>query len=593
MTSVRQLLNQILVKFTQMKPLYFFSLIMMLSVLSHGQNRELVTTRGFNNMAWGTDSLPGNQWVFVTISSPAEGAIYQDTITLWICDSTGKITNRITSLPPIQNEIYLLNHLITLPDTSILLQYGGGDCDACCYAQVLEKWNIDGSLDWQKIEMEDPGETIFSATPDHRLFAQKGYHVVELDWDTGDTLWQNQYTGQYLTGLFFIPGTADFIVYGEDEFSRYDLDTTGSLQYHLTATLAFDDIVYDPKIKNKDIFFTRRGYPTPKLFRFNTDLTSFTEFDISPHVTDFTPVENGVILLTRPTTTQYNLTFKNQLGVDTLLYTNSISELIPYRLQSNLKGLALVGQYTAGPRNANASVSTQGWFRYFPFDSLSQHSQHFSVSISKINQRSAVVEDSTYYDNWQLTGFLHTIQGGDFEMEVTNTGDQPVDSFWINARFQSAWFVWFCGLDMCKNVLYHAHLDPGESKWLDFGDIYAFNQFSLPKQYCFWTSGPSGRPDDLPLDDTKCVDRTVGSEDPPKSSLAIYPQPASNEFFISGLIELNEKIMVTIYSIEGKIRKTELIEAGQESYRVNIADLPNGYYAVKIGEIVKPLVIVN
>jgi hypothetical protein len=98
-----------------MKPLSIVLIFMSLSILAFGQNREVVTARGFYNMAMAVDSLPGNQWVFVTISSKAEGAIYEDTLTLWVCDSMGKITNRITSLPPVQNEIYLVDQLIGLP----------------------------------------------------------------------------------------------------------------------------------------------------------------------------------------------------------------------------------------------------------------------------------------------------------------------------------------------------------------------------------------------------------------------------------------------------------------------------------------------
>jgi len=568
--------------------LFLFQWITLISV---AQNREIVTARGFNNMGWNVDSLPGNQWIFATISSLAEGSIYTDTITLWFCDSTGKVFNRITSLPAVQNEINQLDLLIGLADTSALIQYSGGDCDACCYTQVLEKWNKDGTLAWQKIEYKDPSPSIFSATKNKRLFAQKGYQILELDWNTGDTIWQYEYDNQYLTGIAFIPGTADFIAYRNEKISRYEMDTTGVLKYNLKATLPYNNMMYDFKVTKEGILYGREYGQIPKLVRFNAALSSFKEFTVTQYLQDYTPIEDGVIMLLRPNNSNYELTIKDTLGHDTKIFTNPNNQLLGYKLKSNTFGFALTGQYTAGINDDKKS--TQGWFRYFPEDSLNQHLQKFSVGITNINQRSPVNVDSTFYDNPDFMGYLHNINGGDFEMEVTNTGDQPVDSFWINTRFESAWFIWFCGLDMCKNVLYHNHLDPGESAWVDFGDIYAINQFSLPGQYCFWTSGPSARPDDIPQDDSKCVDRIVSTHDLQKTSLSFYPQPASDEIIISNLPDPNNALMAIIYSLEGKICKTELLDMSQDHYYLSIGDLPNGYYILKINQQVTSLVVAH
>jgi hypothetical protein len=441
--------------------------------------------------------------------------------------------------------------------------------------------------------MGDPGEAIFSATADQRLFVQKGYHVLELDWNTGDTLWQYQYASEYLTGKLFIPGTANFIVHGNDQLFLYEMDTTGTLIYNLKATIPFDTYAYDFRATNRGVFYTRNGGQFPKLYRIAMNLSAIKEFNVTKYPQDYTPTEDGVVMLVRQPNSTFDLILKDSNGQDSIIFSNPNIELMPYYIKSNSRGISVTGQYTAGPRNASATYSTQGWLRYYPAYSLIQHQQQFSVSITDLHQRTAVDVDSTFYDYPSFMGWLHDFSGGDFEMEVTNTGDQPVDSFWINTRFQNAWFIWFCGLDMCKNILYQNHLDPGESVWVDFGDIYAINQYSLPAQFCFWTSGPNSRPDDLPADDTKCVDRIVAINDPPKPLFTIYPQPASGEIIISNIPDINDAIRLTIYSMDGEVRKMERLEPHQPNYQVNIADLPNGFYALKIGERIQPLVIVN
>ena len=558
------------------------------TLLSFAQNSEVVTARGFDNPVPKVDSLPGHQWVFAGVCSPAEGTLFQDTISIWVCDSTGKITNRMTSIPPIIHESYTIDHLIGLPDSSILLQYSGGSCDACCYGQVLERWKKDGTLAWQKLISNDNINPIYSATSDLRLFSQSGYHVSQLDWSSGDTLWQYQYSSEYKDGAIFIPNTANFILYDGERLKYYEMDTSGTLKYNLKATRQFDHQLYNYCAGKDGMIYARYGLQFQFLVKFSGNLSTLEEYAVNEHLYDFTPFSNGVMALVDQGP-HYKLIFIDSLGYSHSNYTNANREISGWQIKANMKGFSVTGNYEAGPHYTSNDHGHQGWFRYFPKDSLQQNGSIFSVSIVEINQRTPVIVDSTFYDLPGFVGYLRQFEGGNFEMLVKNTGNQAVDSFWINVHFADAWLS-YCGLEMCKNVFFHQLLQPGESAWVDFGDIYAIQQFVVPDQFCFWTSGPNARPDDNPIDDTKCVTRIVGIEEPRTNPISLFPIPAFDFMTITLAETTSQPIPLTIYSIDGRKWIQETFPQGLLEYQLNVSKLPPGYYVVQIGEKEKPLI---
>ena len=567
-------------------------LLQLSALISLAQNREVVTARGFNNTVPQVDTLPGHQWVFAGVSNPAQGAIYLDTISIWVCDSVGQILQRMTSVPPVINENYVIDHLIGLPDSTIILQYSGGDCDACCYTHVLEKWKKDGTLVWQKVLPDESYPSIYSATSDNKLFSQDGYNVSQLDLSSGEILWQYQYSSEYHNGAIFIPNTADFILYDGESLKYYEMDTTGILKYNLKATRPFAHMLYNYCAGKNGMIYARYGVQYPFLVKFSTNLSTLEEYPLNEYPNKLTPLSDGVLILIH-NGPNYKLIFFDSLGYSSLIYENINREISGWEIKAGFKGFAVTGNYEAGTHITSDAISHQGWFRYFPIDSLQQHGILFSVSITSISQRTPVNIDSTFYNVPGYIGYLRHFEGGNFEIMIKNTGDQAIDSFWINTRFSDAWFVGWCGLEMCKNVFFHQHLDPGESAWVEFGDISAIQQFEVPDQFCFWTSGPNARPDDYSGDDSKCVDRIVNTYDLTESSMSINPQPASDEIIISNVSVRNQDLIATIYSLEGIICKTELLDRSQDHFYLSVAELPNGFYILKINQQIQLLVVAH
>lgn len=79
----------------------------------------------------------------------------------------------------------------------------------------------------------------------------------------------------------------------------------------------------------------------------------------------------------------------------------------------------------------------------------------------------------------------------------------------------------------------------------------------------------------------------VDSDEESKSlptRIGIYPNPAREDFNISFRSEVNEKVTVKIYNIQGREEKSFVIEAtsGENRFRYNTAGLINGQYIVKV-----------
>ncbi|QKJ64134.1 GEVED domain-containing protein [Flavobacterium sp. M31R6] len=68
------------------------------------------------------------------------------------------------------------------------------------------------------------------------------------------------------------------------------------------------------------------------------------------------------------------------------------------------------------------------------------------------------------------------------------------------------------------------------------------------------------------------------------AKIEIYPNPAREDFNISFSSEVNEKVTVKVYNIQGREEKSFVIDAtaGENRFRNNTAGLSNGQYVVKV-----------
>jgi hypothetical protein len=566
----------------------FFFLVTVTAIKA--QNREVVVTRGFENLALTPTPLPGNQWVFSTLSSPASGAIYQDTITLWVTDSLGRPVTHMTVQPPITFERMIIENVWALLDTSIIILYGGGDCDACCYGWFMEKWNRDGSFAW-RFPLPDYVEHPFavSSVSPAQLYILNGYMVYTVNAATGQIIGEIQFTTNYPSEALFMHGTADIMVFDHDSIAYYQLDAFDSIGYHQITRKHFTNHLFD-KQASPDGFVYAGWYLEAKLIRIDTDLNFKTVAYPYNTLWDFYPTNLGVISLLRNIDV-FQLQFFDTLGQLKKIFPIKHPELQPYTIAGTDTHFAITGTYTPGESGNSTGPAAESWFRIYDVDSLSDHQMIYSVAITDIQQRTPIEHDSTFVDYPNFVGYLDNIYGGDFAMQVKNTGNQPIQSFRLNAKFQNDWYYWWCGLDMVKNKQYYISLEPGESAWVDFGNIEAINQSSIPDQFRFWTSAPDDRPDDLPEDDTRYINWFVPLDDPTNNSISLYPNPATDEISITGISTIRGITESSIIGIDGKNWLLENIVVQDKNYTINTSHLPAGMYILKIAELTAPLII--
>lgn len=73
-------------------------------------------------------------------------------------------------------------------------------------------------------------------------------------------------------------------------------------------------------------------------------------------------------------------------------------------------------------------------------------------------------------------------------------------------------------------------------------------------------------------------DEVLATTENSAANVGIFPNPASNNFTISGI---NGFQQMNIYSIDGKLVKREIIDCGQS---IDISELPQGLYYVNVNK---------
>lgn len=217
------------------------------------------------------------------------------------------------------------------------------------------------------------------------------------------------------------------------------------------------------------------------------------------------------------------------------------------------------------------------------FDTLGQRANNpLDVAISGLLfQGTPAVEDLGY--NCQSVTFSAV------EVKVENTGQEILDKVSLNSRFnrcqgicQSAFTYFYTFEDL--------NLAPGESVLLPVGDIQAPG---IPQaeevELCFWISTPNGKIDSQGANDMSCQRLLINDvpEVDQSSWLRLFPNPTKGKLHLDLGTGLTSNQIGQIYDALGRLIKQHNFVQGISIQTIDVSELPEGTYYLKLGEHIK------
>ena len=570
-------------------PRIFFSLTVLLffTTISFAQNIETIFSKGYNTHVGDLERLDDNSWVLAYITSQIPGSIYKDTVVARIIDSAALLLHEIV-IPPLRNfENLRIEKVFVLPGNEFIICYSGGDCDAGGAGYFIQKFDSLYQPLWHIELMEYFRPQRFAIGLDDNILLIDGSQVAKMLSSDGSIIWQIEYSGSYAHDAIVEPGTENIIM-SDNSGLKYFVQKIiqGEIKYTLEASndLTITMGSLGGLMAGENGIFYVRKYAAREILRFRNDLEYEKVLSHNQKLRFVSTTPGGLVVVNERGSESYEIILYDTAGLKKDQYISPESGLRPAMIRSDNNGIGLAGTYDSGPPAEYDSTHlyggrSQGWFRYFPGNSFADSSAEMSIAISEIIQHDSIIYDTYWSFDGPFQGYLHNFHGGDFKLKFTNTGAEPVHSFWANIVFGYAVNVWFCGPLVAKQVFIDkVTIYPGESMWYEFGDIDAYRQMNIPGKFCFWTSGPNNLPDYNPLDDMHCMDRIVSTKSITESPLSIYPNPANSVITLSWDSKISANLNWNLIDVHGRVLKTGITKNNSALETIDVSNLSAGIY---------------
>ena len=557
-----------------------------------GQNAECIISSLYSTETHYIKPLSGERWAILLQDMTLPGALGEGNGSIAVVNKDG----RLEKIFPIDvnyiNERSAFYKLWTFNNDDILMGYATGNCDSDLFSHEIHLIDSLGHQVWSKFAYAP--YTAWSAT-DGNLIMINGSNfftvnntVQKLERTTGDTIWEF-YCPSSMTSVLQVPGTDDFLLTDKEGIKYFKfLGDSDPLIYQLqdSVNLFFPGHLRLLNAKDSTIYY---GYDqtSMELIRFHQDLSyerigKLTEFYYSNYVDE-----------------PYVYTLRGALSID----INSLEGILIQSFQPieechcymhsmavNEKGIAIVGEHNSGKYfneeyKQDAWGRYQGWFRFLPKLDFSESELITSTSITGINEIKPISIDSFYENGPDYEGWVYWSEGGEFEIEIYNSGEDTIRNFDVNITFGTITNYWFCPPTSALFSRYeNQFIPPGESAVVHFDDIVAYRQTKIPAELCFWTSAPNGRPDNIPEDDRYCFARLVKTNFPINENISLYPNPADDEIHILNLPYNNSNTSWTLFDAMGRIIKEGKVNVGEDKLEIKVKDLSPGIYIIQVGK---------
>ncbi|MFN0212820.1 MAG: T9SS type A sorting domain-containing protein [Saprospiraceae bacterium] len=580
----------------------FATLFLVLAMIQNIQSQsfERSLTAGFINTIDIVKPMGADQWLMAGRGEPEMGAYYLDTLFVVVMGQDGQIHLRKNLSLPF-SEWHYWHDLLALTDGGILACFESSLCDVGADILTVQRLDHLGNLVWEitgnfSLGAPRPPQKWFLA-PDGNLLGAGYDQIWKVSPDNGDIFWKASLegvSGGMITPIEFalIQGTENFVALGEPDFQVWKKNGSPLAPvYVLENSLELSGYRKSLTPGLNGWYYLYKHFPETRIERINENLQHQTLFPTTGFFGSLNLADSkfGLYVAEELPYSARLRRFDSQ-GQHAITLPNHII-LSPVCLAINNNHLAITGTQLSGdlPLNSTNPRSKAAWAGIIPESAPIFNSTLPNIGISEIEQLTEI--DTSRFPAIP-TGFNYNLVGGNFRLKINNLGSLTVHQASVNTSFGPNEFFTVCNNSPAQQKVYsNLNLAPGESVWVDFGDVKAFGQAKIPDQICFWTSSPNEHPDAMPEDDRACFTAfyTVAVKSPELKSVMLSPNPA-DEFLEIAFSETLEEEKWQIWDVAGQLVASGVCPEGQ-GFRLNTSNLKDGVYWLRVKNYIGKLMV--
>ncbi len=586
-----------------MKHLLLLLAFGLLQLSSFAQIHDRSYGFGFETQASVIKPAGNNRWVVLGHTDPDLDWFFKDSIFLMLLRHDGSIEMKVT-LDVLPSEVSRPVDLLPLPDGGFAVLTSSSGCDVFGTPNMLQKIRPDGSKAWVFAPdgiFSELMESLYLAS-DGNIMGRTYNQMLKISAATGEILENTPIAinNQSFDEIAFLPGKEDFMAVGTPDFQYWKKTSTpAGPQYQMSKSADYPDVFHTGLARSPEgWFYTTTGSITNTdkwLARINAALDYETLTPIKS-VQKIQPATDGLYLLEYDYSTEKSSLRKTDwLGQTLSQLTIADARLKPQSIAVRGDSIALAGEeYYGASKLFGYWEASYCWVRTFQGMAPTALGPVYNAAITAVEQQSSIDTVSHFGSGFGWSGRVYSLQGGNFRLQITNKGNTILQRVFANIRFGQYRYSSICYTYPTYQRLYEGlNLLPGESAWVDFGNVGAQGQLPLPTQLCFWTAAPDERPDQDHADDHFChaANFTSSITDPERRAIKISPNPASDLLDISAPNGFSSDGYWQLFDFTGKNTVEGTWLSGQTSATLSVAHLPNGLYTLLVGQISFKIVV--
>lgn len=556
---------------------------------------------GYSTFASLVEPYGPDKWLIAGRGEPETGAYFQDTLFVAVIGNDGQIHLRKNLTVPIE-EVHYYHDLVALPDGGILVAFESTLCDVGGLIISVQRLDAQGNLMWEKTNgfvfgENRPPENWFVA-PDGNLLGAAYNQIWKVNTNSGDIIWKaplEGVDGGTLNPFEFelLPGTEDFFAMGNPDFQLWKQSGDPlAPSYEIEKQLETASYYRYLGLAPNNQFYCWQVFPSDKIVRLGLDF----QLDTLPiQMVDYGFVDiafgNEGLYLTESEAANFRFRRFDMNGENPLNLLSNPNWLNPLAVSAHLGRVAVVGADGYGDSNwgSNNTSCTGAWVHIIEESNPLATTQTADVTMIEIEQN-APIDTASYplFSSWTI----YDLEGGDFQLRIANAGAIPIQEVCLNVTFGYNEYFDICPKKPSKQLCFsNLNLAPGESTWVNFGDVEAQGQAQVPTQICFWTSSPNLQPDAVHENDRFChpVTYVVAAKEPDFGAFSIAPNPA-DQFADLTFQEDAQGESWQVFDALGRQMSAGICPGG-ETLRLETAALPNGFYLFQVKNRVSKLLV--
>ncbi len=459
------------------------------------------------------------------------------------------LLKQVLPLPPTERYYGLEAHVVD--DNSFIIAVYRGGCDYSNDQAILQKYTVSGALEWS-LQGEIAGEklpSIWQVGPDGHLLGCYHNRLWKINANTGAIIWRANLSGfdpdAYIDFFALLPGTEDLLLCNHNKLQIWKQSNGPNAPVYLLE----NSILVDGSGWRSGQGFAPNGWyytinltaASAQLERYSPSLTQDILIDSQDWkgLRQVAIANDGLYALGR------NMG-QNWLRKTDFSGQNPVEIPMPdwwlrgHSLAVQNDTVVIAGADGSGPKSTPNDPSFSSilgfqtqhlWVRTFSGLSPTPSNDSSNAAVTEIIKL-APVYTVQYASSDPSQPPYYTIEGGDFQIEITNKGNVLLQEVCLNFGYEED------RIGICFHSAHLQHrytnlnLAPGASMWLDFGNLVLQRQSSLANEHCFWTSAPNNMPDTHHEDDYYCIPDyfLVDIHTPNNEHFSLLPNPAQDYF---------------------------------------------------------------